>query len=376
MNYQGILSQNQNLHRRTPHVTQYVHGRNPQVHSTYRDAQDTDSSGARTASLVQTSSNRFHPSMLSGYADGSILAAPETASGNVCEPSAHTYQLYNDTIHHHAHIHNEAYQSGTEPSQMQPQEDNDAFQMNLVHSTAGESQGNHWPQGDLPSGIYANIANADGPSEALNCQDRDTSCYGHLLSCNPTHKHHSQLFHSDPSPLASLPVHGAASTVVPQDPCCSLRSITNLVFFYPNMGYDSASGIYAVAANTRVTGSEAEIRDTVGSPMLNYHRTPSTQLLPLPLAEMTRHMSKGVEHPAGLEVSSNIGLESQQSVWNLLTGDLVPTRVKRSLSDVERAEGQMIRRLGGQCKKCRRNKRKVCLSLLYVLPGLSLSLEV
>ena len=75
--------------------------------------------------------------------------------------------------------------------------------------------------------------------------------------------------------------------------------------------------------------------------MVNY-QTPSTQLLPLPPAEMTQPTSNSVDHPAGFEVSSNISLESQQSVWNLSMGDLVPIRAKRSLSDVERAESQMI----------------------------------
>jgi hypothetical protein len=367
MNHQGILSQNQNLHRRTPHATQYVHGRNPQVHPTYRGAQDTDSSGTRTASSVQTSPNSFYPNMMSGCADGSILVAPETASSSACEAPAHAYQLYTDMTHHHAHIHNQTHQSGTEPRQMQPQEDNDVFHMDFVHSTTGESQENHWPQGDLPLGFYVDIANADGPSEALNCQDRGTSYYGPLLSCNQTHEYHGSLFHSDPSSLASLPLHGAASTAVPRDLSSSLRPITNLVY-YPDMGYGSALDVYAVAANARVIGSEVEIGDTVGSPMLNYHRTPFTQLLPLPPAEVTRHMSKGVDHPAGLEVSSNIGLELQQNVWNLSTGDSVPIRAKRSVSDVERAESQMIRRLGGQCEKCRKSKRKVCISLLTYYP--------
>src|SRR5271163_935286 len=136
INYQG-MSQNQNIHWGTPHATQYVQSRNSQVHPTYRGAQDTDSSTAGTAS-----SNRFYPNMLSGCADGFILAAPETAPGNACEVPAHAHQFYTDTIHPHADVLNLAYQSGTESLQIPPQEDNDLSQMNFIPSTTGESRGN------------------------------------------------------------------------------------------------------------------------------------------------------------------------------------------------------------------------------------------
>jgi hypothetical protein len=79
-------------------------------------------------------------------------------------------------------------------------------------------------------------------------------------------------------------------------------------------------------------------------------------------------MPNGVDHPAGFEVSSKLGLESQQNVWDLTTGDSVPMRAKRSLSDAKRANSQIIRKLGGQCEKCKRNKRKVCISLLTYCP--------
>jgi hypothetical protein len=363
-----MLSQDQNLHLMTPHATPYVQSRNPQVYPTYAGAQDTDSSIARTAG-----SNNFYPDVLPSYADEHMPATLESAPGNVCEAAAHTHRFYMDTIHPHADVHNQAYRSGPEPLQMQPQEDNDPFQMNSLPSTSGEARENHWlwsttaSQGVFPLEFYMDNANPDGPSEALNCQDRDTSHYGPLPPCNQTREYHGSLFHSDLSSLASLPVYGAASTVVPLDPPSSLRPITNLVF-YPIMGYSSASDTYAVAADTQVTGSEVEIGDTVRSPMLNYHRTPSTQLLPLPPAEMAQPMSNSVSHSAGFEASRNIGPESQQIVWNVLTGDSVPMRARRSLSDAARADSQMIRLLGGQCEKCRKNKRKVCISLLTYYP--------
>jgi hypothetical protein len=309
--------------------------------------------------------------MLSSCVNGSTLAAPETAPGNICEVPVHARQFYADTIYHRADAYNQAYHSGTEPSQMQPQEDNHLFQVNYVHPATGESRESHWPwpprapQGDFPSRFYVDNANPDGPSEALNCQDRDTCYYGSLLPCYPTHKYHDSLFHSDPSSLASIPVHGATSTVVPPDLSSSLHPITNLVYC-PDMGYNSASDIYAVAADTQITGSEV---DTVRSPMLNYHRTPSTQLLPPPPAERTQPMSNDVGHPADFEVSRNIGPESQQIVWSLSTGESVLIRAKRSLSDAERAESQVIRSLGGQCKKCKKDKRKVWISLLTYYPA-------
>ena len=44
--------------------------------------------------------------------------------------------------------------------------------------------------------------------------------------------------------------------------------------------------------------------------------------------------------------------------------DSVSMRAKGSLSDAERADRQIIRQLGGECRKYKNNKRKVCISLL------------
>ena len=361
MNYQGMNPQNQNLHRRTP---QYVQSGNPRVHPAYEGAQDIGSLGTRPAS-----SNRFYPNLLSGCTDGPILAAPETAPGNVSEAPVHTGQFYTDVTHPHMDVHNQVYQCGAERLQVQPQDDNDLSQMNSILSTTGESREIHWPWSTKESQddfLYVDNVNPDGPSEALNCRDRDTSYHG-PLPCDQTHKCHGSLFHSDPSSLASPPVYRPASAVVPLDPLSSLHPLTNLVLC-PNMGYNSASDIYAVAADTRVTGSEVEIGDSIWSPMLIYHRNPSAQLPSLPPAEMTQPMSSGVDHRAGFEVSSNISLESQQRVWNPSTGHSALIRAKRSLSDAERAESHKIRLLGGQCKKCKKGKRKVCISLLTYYP--------
>jgi Ankyrin repeats (3 copies) len=180
------------------------------------------------------------------------------------------------------------------------------------------------PQGNFPSGFYMDSANADGPSEAPNCQDMGTSSYGPLLPCNQTHKYHGPLFHSDPPSSASLPVRRPASTVVPwnpsyysppppcnqahkyhgsllhNDPSSPLCPITNLVF-YPGIG---PTDTCAVAANTRVTGSEVVIEDTSRSPILNHHPTSSTQLLPLPATDGNSDVneelgSKGGHRPNG-----------------------------------------------------------------------------
>jgi hypothetical protein len=254
-----------------------------------------------------------------------------------------------------------------------------------VSSTTGESRGTHWlwsteaPQGGFPLGIYVDNANADAPSEALSCQDRVASYDGPLPLCNQTQKYRGSLFHNGPesyshcgdsSSLASPSAHEAASSVIPRVPSSSLRPITNLIS-YPSTGYDSASGIYAATANTRVTGSAVEIGDAVNNQfvlMFSNHRTPSSQLLPLPRAKMTQHMPNDVDHPVCFKVPGNTGLTSQQGVWDLTTRDPVPMGANGSLSDAERAESQMIRWLGGQCKKCRKNKRKVCISLLTYHP--------
>ena len=151
LNHQGILSQNENLQE---------------------SAQDTDSPVARTTILDHKISNRFYPNMLSGCADESILTAPETTFANVFGASSHAHQFY---------------QSTTESLQVQPQDDNHLSEMYFVFSTTGGIPRNHWPwsakesQGDFLSGFYADNVNPDGPSEALNCQDRDTSYHGSLL---------------------------------------------------------------------------------------------------------------------------------------------------------------------------------------------------
>src|SRR6202034_3049144 len=76
MDDQEMLFQTGDLHRMIPHAAQFVQGRNPQVHPAYRGAQDTGTSVASAASSHQ-SSNICYPNMLSGCADGSIVAAPE-----------------------------------------------------------------------------------------------------------------------------------------------------------------------------------------------------------------------------------------------------------------------------------------------------------
>jgi hypothetical protein len=240
-----------------------------------------------------------------------------------------------------------------------------------VSSTTGESREIHWPrsteapQGDFPFEPYTDNANADVPPEALNCRDRVASSYGPLPLCNGTQKYcgshngpESHSHYEDPSSLASLSV--------PRVPSGSLRPTTNLIS-YPSMGYDSVSDIYAATANTRVTGSTEEIGDAVNDQFmltLSNHRTSSSPLLPLPWAEMTQYKPNDVGYPVGFKVPSNIGLTLEQGVWALTAGDSVPMREKRSLSDTERADRQIVRRLGGQCRKCKNNKRKVCISLL------------
>jgi hypothetical protein len=373
MNHQEMLFQTRNLHRRIPHAAQFVQGRNPQVHPAYRGAQDTGTSVASAASSHQ-SSNICYPNILSGCADGSIVAAPEIGHGNIREASTPAYPFHTNVKYHHADVRNQAFQSEADPWER--------LQMDIGHSTAEESRENHrlWsteaPQVDFPVALYVDNANADALSEAPNRQESDTFYYSPVLPWHQTQRYHDSPFHNgpegyshygDPLPLALPSVHGAVSTVVPQDPSSSLRP-TTIWFSYPSMGYGSVLGTDAVAANMRVTGSQIEIGDTVGSqftPMLNHHQTPAIPSLPLPPPEMMQHMPNGFDHPADFKVSGNIGLEI---VWDRTTGDPVPMRAKRSRSDAERASGQEIRRSGGQCEKCKKNKRKVCILLLTYRP--------
>lgn len=364
MNHQEMLFQTRNLHRRIPHATEFVQGRNPQVHPTCRDVQDTDTSVARAPSS-RRSSSVFYPNMSSSYADGSIAAAPETGQAPV--PA---YPFHIDREYHHMDVHNQACQSGTESWQM--------LQMDIGYPTTGESQENHltWstkvPQVDSPVAPYMDNANADAPSGVPNLQESDTPYDNPILPRHQTQRYHDPPFHNgpegyshygDPSPLALLSVHGAVPTVAPWDPPSSLRP-TTIWLSYPSMGYDLTLDTDAVAANMRVTGSKVEIGDTVSSqfmPILNHHQTPAIPSLPLPPPEMMQHMPNGFAHPADFKVSGNIGREI---VWDQTTGNPVPMRAKRSRSDAERASGQEIRRCGGQCKKCKKYKRKVCISLL------------
>jgi hypothetical protein len=59
---------------------------------------------------------------------------------------------------------------------------------------------------------------------------------------------------------------------------------------------------------------------------------------------------------------------STQMVWDVRTGQEVHSRTKRSRSMQERADSRAIRTLGGQCVRCRRGKRKVCLFLARLSP--------
>jgi hypothetical protein len=59
--------------------------------------------------------------------------------------------------------------------------------------------------------------------------------------------------------------------------------------------------------------------------------------------------------------TESIAGSSSRTVWNSVTGELVPVRLKRSPTTQERVASRSIRSLGGQCGKCKKGKRKVCL---------------
>jgi hypothetical protein len=54
-----------------------------------------------------------------------------------------------------------------------------------------------------------------------------------------------------------------------------------------------------------------------------------------------------------------------QTVWDISTGEEVNPRLKRRWTKQDQAMSQQIRKLDGQCVRCKKGKRKVCL----VWPG-------
>jgi hypothetical protein len=375
-------SQNQNLQRRACQPIPYTQGGNLPVQPMPRGALNTEASVTRTASSEQTSSsNLFRPNTELSYADVSASRYLD-----VDEKSAYTHQFHTCVDNRHTDFNNEAYRYGNDHWPMQPEMDDHAFQMEIEPSKPGAFRGDHWLepaeelQNDVPLAPYMENANvnANEALDALDFQGRDNPYSGSVRESNQSQEYHGPPFPSwsqdsshrhAPSQLALLSEQGAVPAVVPWNPSSSLHPSTILAL-YPNAGYDPVLDMNAVAANAQITGLSAELGDTFGSqpaPMLNYHRSSSISVFP-PLAEQTLHIPNGVDQLAVCEASSDISLESHQSVWDATTGESVTMKTRRSLSNAERAHSQTIRNLGGQCDKCRRSKRKVCVSLLIDCP--------
>jgi hypothetical protein len=347
-----------------------------------RGTPNTEASVTRTANSEHTSlPNLFGPNPELSYAD-----EPVSQNGymDVHEKSAYTYQFHTGGKHHHPDSNNQVYRYGNDHWPMNPQMDDYAFQMEIVPSEPGDFREAHslqpaeGPQNDFPLASYVEDPNANEVLDALDLQKRDNLDSRPVLQFDRSQESYVPLFQSwsedsfhrqAPSHLALLSEQEALRTIVPRDPSCSLRPHTILAL-YPSAGYDSVSDIHAVGANAQITELSAEIGHNFGSQpalMLNYDRSPYISVFP-PLAERTQHVPNGVDKLPVLEESSDISLESHQSVWDVTTGDLVLTKTKRSLSNEERAHSQTIRSLGGQCKKCRKGKRKVCVSLVIDCP--------
>jgi len=135
---------------------------------------------------------------------------------------------------------------------------------------------------------------------------------------------------------------------------------------YPNVGYGFALGQYRDVVDRLMTGSPVrggEISSSQPFPMLNYNRLSSTPPLPLPSLMWPQALQNSNERPAAIEMSSNTSLESRQSVWDVVTGKSVWSKTKRARSNEQRADSQVIRNFGGQCERCKKGKRKVCIVL-------------
>lgn len=381
-----LLSQDRNLYQGAFQTIQYAQSRNPTVQPIPRGASNTDTTGTRTASSQQSSSsNSFDFDCFSACTQETVS---QMRHGRIPELSEHVYQSHEDVRAHHTDLDDEAHEYGTDvwpSSPVQPsirkhasQMDNHTSQMNLIASVQGVRE-SHWTESaeepqesfsfafdmhGMPMNAELNAFNPQETNE-LCCSGPSFPCHVSQGSYCPSfqdgHRNSSQ---SDvPPKLPLLSEREALRTIGLLGPSSSLRPTIPLVL-YPDMGYDSVLDIHAVAANAPLTGSAAESGNTLGSqpaPMWNYHRSPSISMLPPGSAELSQHMSKPVDLLVASEVSSDISLESQQSVWDMITGDSVPPKTRRPATDEERAHSQVIRNLGGQCERCRRGKRKVCL---------------
>jgi hypothetical protein len=382
-----LLSQDRNLCQGAFQTIQYAQSRNLSVQPIPRAASNTDTTGTRTASSKQSSSsNSFDFGRFSACTQETVS---QMRHGCIPESSEHVYESHEDVRTHHTDLDDEACRYGTDiwlSSLVQPQipkhasqMDNNTSQMNLIASVQQGVRESHWtesteePQENFPFAFDMHGMHMNAEINAFNPQEtNELCCSGPSFRCHENQESYYSSFqggHRDssqgdvPPNLLLLSEREALRTIGLPGPSSALRPTMPLVL-YPIMGYGSVSDIHAVAANTPLTGSAAESGNTFGSqpaPMWNYHRWPSISILPPGSAELSQHLSKPVDLLVASEVSSDISLESQQSVWDMTTGDLVPPKTRRTATDEERAHSQVIRNRGGQCERCRRGKRKVCL---------------
>lgn len=369
-----LLSQDQNLDQMAFQPVQYAQSRNLPVRPIPGGVSNTDMTVIGTASSSQTSSsNIFDSNCCSGCTHETVSQV-----GNVYPPelSAHVYESHEDVETHHTDPNDEScrYRTDIWPSSpVQPQMEKHASQMDVLPSTQQGFRESHWTESvEEPLEDFRFAFGFDG----LDPLESNELCPHLLFQCNENQEPYGSSFqggHRDSSQgdftphLSLLSEPGALRTVVPPEPSSSLRPTIPLVL-YPDEGYGSVRRINAVAANAKLTGWAAESENTFdiqAAPMLNYHRRPSISILPPRSAELAQHVFNPVDQPAVSEVSSDISLESHQSVWDLTTGDLVSPKTRRPATDEERAHSQIIRNRGGQCERCKRGKRKVCFLLLF-----------
>ena len=376
--HRPFLFPGQEVHWRAPQATQDAEGDHFQVQPRRRNIQTTDVSVSRAVSLSQASSSQImNNNFYSSPANDPVPGVVYPQRQNVSAPA---YRLHDDTGYYDVDLYPGVYHDRNNFLPAQPQADHYASQMDIIPSRNGGFPANSWPQyydtprDCRPLATYVADLHANAASEPLSIPEGVSwdPAYSELAlqgdqrqgSAVPPLRRVSEDLspHEAPTHFAPGFEQGHLHTVGIQNQPGSWPSTSKLVS-YPNMGYEKVFDNHRHAANSRVIGVAAEVEDPINrqhKPMLNYRRMPSTSLLPLPSPSSPHAEPNKVANRVAFETSSDVSLEFQQDVWDVVTGKSVPVKRKRSPSNEERADSQAIRNSGGQCKRCKDGKRKVC----------------
>ena len=375
-----FLFPGQEVHWRLPQATQDAEGDHFRIQPRRRDVLNTDMSVSRAVSLSQASSSQI--TNINFHCTSANDPVSRVVHPQMQDVSAPAYRFHDDTGYYDEDLYpDDASHGGTNFLAAQPQVINYTSQMDIVPPGNGAFPTNSWPQhyeaprDRRPLATYVADLHTNAGSELPNVPEG--------VSWNPAYSElilqgdHSQgpavpplqrmcgdfYLCEAPTKIALGLEEGLFHTVGIQNQPSSWPALSRLVSSYPVMGYETVFANQGDAANSQVTGVAAELGEPFNRqriPMPNYRRMPSPSLLPLSSLFSPHGEPNKVANQAASETSSDVSLESQQSVWDVVTGKSVPHKSKRSPSNEERADSQVIRNLGGQCKECKKRKRKVC----------------